>query len=122
MKSKTNPSSWQPGDLTTLKMFDDLFPENVRQAIATEIPDNIDAEKRHALVGTAIEIALELFAAEKHTGRATVSEMTAGILDIQDKTLLLKKAIASLDYDSRAQLHDAADPDGPDGDIAFAEM
>ena len=121
MASKTKPSSWQPGDLKTLEGFDDLYPKDVRQTIVEAAPDDIDAEKTHTLVGAAIEIALEVYVAEKHAGRATVPELRAGISDIQDKALLLKKALASLDYDSRARLHHAADPDGPDGDIALAE-
>ena len=121
MTSKAKPSSWQPGGLETLEGFDDLYPEDVRQTIIEAIPDNIGAEKKPALVGAAIEIALELYIAEKHAGRASVPELRAGISNIQDKTLLLKKALASLDYDSRARLHDAADPNGPDGDIALAE-
>ncbi len=121
MTSKTKPSSWQPGDLETLEGFDGLYPEEVRQTILEATPDDIDAEKRPALVGVAIVIALELYAAERHAGRATVPEMKAGISGIQDKALFLIKALASLDHDSRARLHDAADPDGPDGDIAVAE-
>ncbi|MCH8858890.1 MAG: hypothetical protein IID54_04835 [Proteobacteria bacterium] len=121
MTSKAKPSNWQPGGLEKLEGFDDLYPEDVRLTIKEAIPNDLDAEKIDTLVGTAIWIALDLYVAEKNVGRATVPELKASISDIQDKARLLKKALASLDYDSRAQLHDAAEPDGSDGDIAVAE-
>ena len=114
MTSKSKPSTWQPGGLEALKGFDDLYSEDVRQAINEAMPEDLSADACTTLSNAALDIALEVYAARQLTDRPTHSEIKAGLSEIHDKAGGLLEALALLDHDSRKLLHKIADPKNED--------